>query len=207
MRLLITMLLAALIGAVALAACGDEEEPAPSPTTASVAEATPAPLWPRTDCPEGWLAYLDPNGYFSFCYPVGLQAATGDGVPSGGQAVTVHLPAEPGSSAPRPNTIVFTIYWDPNASRPPDDLCRNARLSFAVATREESTAVSGERAVACRGIGDTPYHGVDPLEIEVVDRFRGGVIQIFAFQTGPDLDSTSSLIRAILSSVRIGGQP
>ena len=76
MRLLITMLLAALIGAVALAACGDEEEPAPSPAPASLAEATPAPLWPRTDCPEGWLPYLDPDGYFSFCYPAGLKLVT-----------------------------------------------------------------------------------------------------------------------------------
>src|SRR3972149_5253791 len=77
MRLLITMLLAALIGAVALAACGDEEEPAPSPAPASLAEATPAPLWPRTDCPEGWLAYLDPDGYFSICYPSNLSKSPG----------------------------------------------------------------------------------------------------------------------------------
>ena len=78
------MLVPLVVCAVALAACGDEEKLQASPTPATVVEATPlppiptpVPLWPRTDCPEGWLAYLDPDGYFSICYPSNLSKSPG----------------------------------------------------------------------------------------------------------------------------------
>jgi hypothetical protein len=52
-----------------------------SPPTWETVEPTPAAAAGRTDCPEGWLAYVDPQDRFSICYPGDFVVLAGaDGV-------------------------------------------------------------------------------------------------------------------------------
>jgi hypothetical protein len=49
-----------------------------SPPTWQTVERTPAAAAGRSDCPEGWLAYVDPQHRFSICYPTDSRVTAGE---------------------------------------------------------------------------------------------------------------------------------
>jgi hypothetical protein len=209
-----------LAGAVALGATGGSGGSAPPAqvvqlTPTSVPEERSAdnrldPGQPRTDCPDGWTYYNDPDGYFSFCFPPELKATQGNGVPGGSRAVSVNTPQDGPPPARKPNSVTFTIYWKPDSPFSRGllpDRCDGDRLSFGITTRTEVRTTARRQASACVGNGPTAVHGIDPVSIEIPDDVGGGFIQIFAFQSGPDLDTTTRLLNEMMGSVRIRGEP
>jgi len=132
-----------------------------------------------------------------------LRAAVGTGVPGGSLGVTVHTPPPWPKDA---NSLTFTVYWEPLSSFAAGLVsrrCKSDEASFGVQVREEPISVAGTTAIACRGVGRTFYHGVDPVSVEVPDSLDGGWVRVFAFHDGPDLALSKELIRQILNSLQI----
>ncbi len=204
-----------LAGAIALGASGGNGGGSTplaqvvAATATSVVEGTTSqtgskldPNQARTDCPQGWTYYNDSQGYFSFCYPSTLRATVGEGEPGGSKAITVDIP--PSALQTSPDTLVFTIYWKPTSpfeqKRVPTR-CRSEEVSFGGVVREEALSAAGKAVVACRGVGKTPYHGEDPVSIEM--RSADGWIQVFAFHGGPNLPSTKFTVAQVIDSIRM----
>ena len=207
-----------LAGAIALGASnsgGSGGSPPPAQTVAATAASVPegqrssTQLEPRRDCPEGWMDYLDPDNHFSLCFPATMRFGVGDGEPGGSKAITIMTAHHSGATQALPNSIVFTIYWKPVSPFGRGfvtERCANDRISFGLVTREETFAIGTRQATACVGIGRNPNSGVDPIAIESADIVGKGFIQVFAFQTGPDLTSSRALIQQILKTVRLQGE-
>ena len=210
-----------LAGAIALGATsGGNNDGAPQAAAATptpVPEATRAPtaapvkteLGPRTDCPKDWTYYNDPDGHFSFCHPLSLRVTVAEGVPGGGQVVSIDTPPDRLPPAVQPDSIVFTAYWKPQSAYQRGLISSRCATAFdpRITKVEESIAAARQQVVACRGVGTDSVFGTDPLALEVPDPLDGGWIQVYAFQRGPNLQTTGSTINQILESLRIHGQP
>jgi hypothetical protein len=202
-----------LAGAIALGANGGGGGGAASPpaqvvapTATSVPESGGDRVRDRTDCPQDWTLYVDPDGYFSFCYPENFQAGVADGVAGGSKAITVMTPQDAGAKVAKANSVVFTIYWKPESSFVRgliQDRCQTARTVFKEPVREETRSIDGNQTAACVGTGPGRDASVQPLAIEMPDPVASGFIQVFAFQSGPDLTVSGELIHEILSSIRL----
>jgi hypothetical protein len=206
-----------LAGAIALGASGGNGGGASPPAQAVAATATSVPEQnqggaqpgPRQDCPANWTSYVDPDNQFSLCFPVEMRFGVGEGEPGGSKAITIMTAQPPGAVQALPNSIVFTIYWKPSSPFQRSlisERCKNDRASFGLSTREEAFPVGKRQATACVGIGSNANSGVEPISIETPDLVGKGFVQIFAFQTGPDVGSSKGLIQEILRTVRLQGE-
>jgi hypothetical protein len=206
---------AAFAGVIALGASRDPSAGPPVhsvQTPTAVVEKQPTAvavktvLGPREDCAEGWTYYNDPDGHFSFCYPLGARITTGPGEPGGGQAVTI----DRGTPAlfERVSSFVFTIYWKPVSpfeQRSIARRCAGEEVSFGGTVREDGpTLIAGQSVIRCVGVGPTVLHGVDPMGFEIPDPIDRGWIQVFAFEGGAT--GVREILDAVIGSIRIHGQ-
>ncbi len=168
-----------LAAALAVAACGNDGSrsdliatatdgpqitttplpPTPTDAPPTLAPApTPAPVTPvpaadgsRSDCPQGWAAYNDPDGYFSICYPAHWGATSSARYRSDfGAGLSLR---SPDLSSVQTDSVYMHIYWErTNAS----DLglrsepCENVD-PFSIDVREITITLAERSVLACAG--------------------------------------------------------
>ncbi len=102
----------------------------------------------RTDCPQGWAVYEDPQRRFSICYPAEFSATASD------FAVNIHSPASPGqkldliSLAVGWDTSPGTIYYPPNPEN-----CDRYPVEGHISSSFVELTLSGSQVPACLSRG------------------------------------------------------
>lgn len=131
--------------------------PVPTPTifipTAEPVGPTPAAGFGRSDCPEGWNVYRDPDDHFSFCYPPEWSAISSP--PDGGLGKAISLSGGDYASA--------TFYWHASSyfDEPGADRCRLAPAWEQSGQIE--MAIAGRTVPACTGYETLAPEGAPPL--------------------------------------------
>jgi hypothetical protein len=135
-----------LAGAIALGARGGGDSgTAPS---AQVAAETPTAVpegtgalatlpAPRKDCPERWLAYDDPDGRFSFCYPPDFKLVTDDR--SHGSSIGIIAGVYPSSATDRSVAVWFTWVALAHKDLPAASVCTAGGGKYPYTSRQETT--------------------------------------------------------------------
>ena len=123
---------------------------------------TPLPLTParaaeagRTDCPQDWAGYEDPDGYFSLCYPADWLATSS--LPQAYFGYTFSL-RSPDDSRELTDSVQMVIYWEetsPSAAGVVNEPC-GAEV-FLEDVEELSVMLAGRAVSACVG---------DPIDTE-----------------------------------------
>jgi hypothetical protein len=123
------------------------------PTPWQTVDAPLARATGRSDCPNGWLAYEDPQDRFSICYPAGYTATAND------DAVNIDSPRTEGQTA---NLIGLAVDWNIAAateSYPPNEItcAQDIRVMNQASSEVVDVAAGGRTTIAClfRGALDT----------------------------------------------------
>jgi hypothetical protein len=196
-----------LAGVIALGATGGGSGGSAPP--AQVVEVTPTsvpertsdtrldPTKPRTDCPDGWTYYNDPNGRFSFCYPDDFKLVT-----------TATVAGVTGPWVGQGNVAVW-FFWmgRGNSERSLDNVCspgggRSPWTSMAPEVR----AIAGRSAAACftdtyadQGRASLDYRSF-AAEFHVT---TGGVIRANADYSASRVDELERIALAIIDTLLV----
>jgi hypothetical protein len=179
----------------------------PMPTPAVWKTVTPqdAASVGRTDCPPSWVAYTDPQGRFSICFPPGSAVTASD------FAVNIHSPASPGqkldliSLAVGWDTSPGTIYYPPNPEN-----CDKYPVEGHISSSFVELTLSGSQVPAClsrgvlEGIPAVPVaslQGAVPLAKGNSD--REGFITFALNFTSSDLANLPALGNEIIQTLSV----
>jgi hypothetical protein len=218
---------AALAGAIAWGASGGgpggTRAPA-APTEAAAAataapEKTPGPPWDsrRPDCPQGWAVYNDPDGYFSLCYPPGLEAGGGTRVAGAAEGATFSA-GDPGQNGRSDATNVFSlnIAWRSGsglgAGLPTNDNCPTyATLPNVINSQFVRMNFGGRTLTGCITKGRLTLAPPPALEVDEIRLWlpvspdgsdSRGYVRIRVGYVGPDLLGTFVRARQILETLQ-----
>jgi hypothetical protein len=168
--------------------------------TATAAPAARSPEPSRADCQDGWLAYVDPDGRYSFCHPSNLTISTtfvlgnrnvvlaGPNSAAGGAFPSIGFESRPQASAP-PLNCIGPSDPSPYATDRVTDVAiagRSLPVCFTHAYRDEDKTDLGYAALY--------------LEYPVSD---GGVIAIVSVWHPPDVEAEQEAVMRILNTLRV----
>jgi len=180
------------------------------PLVVSTPEAiTPLPATDagRSDCPEEWAVYDDPDGRFSFCYPATLR---GISERSSLRGTAVQVEAADFVSS-RPEERVFLLAsWRPESysQEAGPGLCAAFAQGGEVNRQEGKMTVSATEASTCLtevhqidpGVGGTDRVDYYQLMVEIPDP-SGGFVLIRGIYSGPDFEASRTTLMQMLDSV------
>jgi hypothetical protein len=202
--------------------------PFPTPTAPVVQpwqDVTPVPAVDagRTDCPEGWNAYNDPDGHFSLCYPPGLNVRTGGAnPPRQGAVVTIFTP--PGTVGPdgiQDDALTLRVRWNSFSNfglGPPGPATCQEYTGGAypsLVTSSEFVAIMTEAgnaptcattaAVSVGGRQIKSFHGEIPLRSD--EQSVSGYLSVSGNLTGPGFSAGFQAWRDILQTLSVETLP
>jgi hypothetical protein len=176
--------------------------PVPEPTETPVAWRTvTAPAAPdvgRTDCPQDWVAYADPQDRFSICYPADFSATASDfalnlrgdsfsiAVSWSSTPQSVHYPPSP------ENCAVYTGHPEDGTSRQYVELLVQDRTVPACFSQGLLEGTAGPVGSV---LGAIPLAGNESE--------REGFIVFNVGFTGPDVSEVPTLIESVLETLAV----
>lgn len=210
-----------VLAMLALSGCGgDGESPTPTPTSSepeAIATSSPTSLPPdappawrtvtapgapgvgRTDCPEGWLAYADPQDRFSICYPSDFSASASD------FALNANGPldSETGTG------LGVVLSWSERAGYfygpPSPETCPNYTgiVEGPLSSEFVQVPISGRLADACFTVGpiQSSLHGTIPLAADGSE--REGFVDFMLNFIAEDLSIVPPEGKAILDTLAV----
>jgi hypothetical protein len=156
-RSLLLLAILSLLAQAIASACVQTDDSPSSGDASSAARPTPwktvvapnAQVAGRSDCQAGWLAYEDPQGRFSICYPAGYTATAGD------DAVNIDNPRAPEQTA---GLIGLAVGWSAAASVEPYPLDATAcsqvvRVMNQTSSELVDVSAGGLMTTACLSLG------------------------------------------------------
>jgi hypothetical protein len=182
--------------------------PTPLPSSTPYVEPTATPVvWKtvtpedpsaigRTDCPQDWAAYSDPQDRFSICYPADFQAAARESalnldrrVASEQVLVIVSWRASSRYGAGLPSPETCEVYTD---------IVEGPASSVFV-----DMAIGGRTAAACftQGSLQSSLHGTLPLALDASD--REGYIEFRVAFAGPNLSQVPDVGKGIIDTLQV----